>query len=1105
MKFALPEGLLLVGSHHVDQQVLHPIHQAPSEPLPSRPHQRYRLGAARRQSGQARSGHLRQTSRTQYTSPIYPGCAATGNHVKAVDLAINALLPQELRDYKRSYTKKNIDSLLSEVALQHPKEYARIVKGIADIGRHASYHQGETLTLNDMRPVIDRDGELAKMDHEVAISNATAKSPADAHQRKLEIWGNYATSMEKATVDAALAQRNNLGNTVVSGARGSPLQMKSMITTPGLFVDYKDRVIPMFVRRSYGEGLRPAEYLASSFGVRKNILSTKNCLSEETLVRMADWSEKRIRDIVPGDWVLGADKIGATFPVKVLRLIDQGQQDVKDYEFTIGRSYTKVGLRATAQHKLLVVCTRSIGGLNYARLKAENGGASMKPEGYIPVVLPLSTKHKRFYAIPQGEFQDKELGLKHEPLALLLGLITGDGCHTTSLNGHIQFTCADPSLVDIISKPLALLGLKLSPHKSNAIQYYVVNYDYKPFMNGGIQKGNQGFVKGKYGNRVRAYLSEHSMYGKYSYEKDVPPEVWTWSNTSVAAYLAGLFATDGSVYKGANGVPLIDFSSTSEKLINNVSKLLAWRFGIHTAQPEKTVKGGFHSSQEIRKRPIYTLTVAAHRDVAKLAELINMPGKKGARLKEILFGYKLKNRNDQARWRRISERPCGLMPCFDIEVDHPDHLFVLANGLIVSNSTAEAGDLLKQMNASTANIVVTSDDCGTTNGLDYDAEDPEIEGRVAAKDYGDVKAGTVLDRKAIAHLHRKGVKKIMIRSPMTCQAKDGICAHCLGTLHDGKFAPKGYMAGVTSSAALGEPMTQGALSSKSSGGGAFKGAKRQFSGMPVIESLMQSPETFPHRAAVSEQAGRVESIEDASQGGKYITVAGQQHYALPGYESLVKPGDQVEAGDQLSEGIMDPADIVRLRGLGDGRRYYVDRMRQAIEESGLPKPSRLNLEVLARGTLDHVRVDNNEGIGDLLPDDVGSYNTLSSSYQPAKDTKMVPIAHAHGHYLQVPSLHFSIGTKLTPKMTHRLHEAGVGHVAVSDTPPDFVPEMQRLRSTTHSNSDWFSRLHSSYLSTTLGEAGERSRDADFNSNTHFAGPLAKGDQFGKKIMTTGKF
>lgn len=615
--------------------------------------------------------------------------------MKAVTLLVNSLLPPDLRDDKRVLDKRGMDNLLAEVAKRYPDKYSDIVQGLSDIGRNAAYMQGETLTLRDMRPVLDKDGELANLDAEVAKARSIAKTPEEFDRIKMKLWSDFATRMDTATVDAAKATGNNLANTVVSGARGNPFQLKAMITTPALYTDYKDRPIPMLVRHSFGQGLRPAEYLASTYGVRRGVLSTKN-------------------------------------------------------------------------------------------------------------------------------------------------------------------------------------------------------------------------------------------------------------------------------------------------------------------------------------------------------------------------------------------------------------------------ATADSGDLAKQMVQSAASLIVSDDDCGTTNGLDLDPQDPDIAGRVLARSYKGIPAGTVIDKAVARKLQTGDLKKILVRSPMTCQAKEGICAHCLGTLPNGKFAPKGYAAGVTAAQAISEPLTQGALTQKHGGGG-FTGEKKTFSGFKVIDQLVQSPETFPFKAAVATVPGKVESIEEAPQGGTYINIAGTKHYALPGYEVQVKPGDEVEAGDQLSEGIVDVSDLVQHRGLGEARRYYVDRLRQALEESGAGKASKLNLELMARAALDHVRVDSLHGLGDYLPDDIASYNRIASNYQPDPTTKLRPLEEANGQYLQVPTLHFTIGTKLSPKMLNRIRESGINHVPVSQEEPKFVPEMRRLRSASHSGQDWLAKMHSSYLTTNLSNSAARALDTNLEENTHFAPRLAVGKGFGEKVETTGKF
>lgn len=614
--------------------------------------------------------------------------------MKAITLLVNSVLPEELRDPSLSLDKKNLDRMLTEVARRYPDRYSDVVQSISNAGRRAAYWQGETLTLNDMRPVVDKDAILAKMDAE--LSQVSPELPDDERKKqKMQIWGKYATELEKLTKEQALLKGNNLGNAVLSGARGNPFQLKAMLTTPALYTDYKDETIPLFVRRSFGEGLRPFEFLASTFGVRKGVISTKA-------------------------------------------------------------------------------------------------------------------------------------------------------------------------------------------------------------------------------------------------------------------------------------------------------------------------------------------------------------------------------------------------------------------------STAESGDLAKQLVQAAANIIVTDDDCGTNNGLDYDVDDSELEGRVLAKSYGDLKAGTPIDKQVMRELRHRDVKTVIARSPMTCQAKSGICAHCLGLLPEGVFAPLGYAAGITAAQGVSEPLTQGALNTKHGGGG-FKGEKKQFGGFSVIDQIMQSPETFPYKAAVAVKDGQVSKIEDAPQGGKFIYVGGEQHYVLPGFEPLVKPGQEVEEGDTLSEGIADVYDVLNHRGLGEARRYYVDRLRQAFEESDVQRPSKLNLETLARATLDHVVVEDPEGVGDFLPDDIASYSSLSTTYSPPADTKAVPAQQAIGKYLQSPVLHFTINTRMTPKMVKRIQDAGIQSVSVSTQQPKFRPEMFRLRAAAHPGTDWLAKMHTSYLMSNLGQDAARGRETDIAQNVHFAPRLAVGEGFGKDIERTGKF
>jgi len=420
------------------------------------------------------------------------------------------------------------------------------------------------------------------------------------------------------------------------------------------------------------------------------------------------------------------------------------------------------------------------------------------------------------------------------------------------------------------------------------------------------------------------------------------------------------------------------------------------------------------------------------------------------------------------------------------------------------NATADAGDLGKQLVQSSSNLLVTEDDCGAANGISTSIDDRDTVGRVLARDTGKFKAGMVIDRHVANDLRASGVKNIIARSALTCQAQQGVCSHCLGQQAGGKFAPIGFAAGITAAQAIAEPLTQGALSTKHEAG-AFKGERRTFAGFDVINQLMQSPETFPHRASVSELEGRVDDITDAPQGGKYITVGGQKHYALPGYEPIVKKGDTVETGDQLSDGIMDVNDVVRLRGLGEGRRYYVDRVQQALSDSGAGNASRRNLELIARGALDHVRVTSDDGVGSYLPDDLGSYNHLAVTYSPPAHVKNVPLKTAKGLYLHAPALHYSIGTKLSGRMVKEMQDSGVTDVTAHEDAPPFVPEMVRLRGSQYAGTDWLAKHHASNISRNIGLDAERARDTNVEKNVHFVPRLAVGMGFGDKVNESGEF
>lgn len=1028
--------------------------------------------------------------------------------MKAVHLLVNSVLPPDLRNNDQTYDIKSLNKILHAVAFKHPDQFADVEKKISDIGRKASYYQGETITLNDLTAPFDRTPYFQEME---AAIKALPKNK-DFESNRIAIMQKYNDLIEKANAKSSLEQRNNIAMSVLSGARGKGAQLKAMVATPGTFSDYKGRVVPVFSKESFAEGVRPAVFLASTNGARASVVSTK-CLDYQSLVKMADLSEKRLCDIQPGDMVLGADKEGHVFPVKVLNVFDQGEKEC--YKYTFRYSNSKIALNdvhvtCTEDHKFLVISSREY---NRKRsLHSRGNGPAPTWRDRHNKEIHTASKFKRASRasdynplLPQGGL----FGNKNEPWARILGLLIGDGCLTGN-HTHCTLSCADPQLIEEITPELTALGQKIKKASGDNFTWNITKADYNPTQNNSIVKGVQGFVAGSLMDRNQM-LKDYGLLGHYAWEKRFPAGWQSWDEESMKNFIAGLFAADGSVFSTLSGRKdriqvSIGFGMTSEDCLKDLHEALMYGFGISSRFEKPTTKGGFRSSTEERVHPLYALEISRAEDVIKFCEVFSdyVPGMKRAKLVEETSKIVIKDHNPYAKAMFLEKEYVGKVHCMDIEVDHPDHLFVLANGLITSNSsTAKGGDLAKQLASSSADLVVRKEDCGTDNGIELPVDDKSMRGRVLAKDAYGLKAGTVIGRNELDKLKKAGADSIVVRSPQTCSVSNGLCAHCVGRFYNGSKMPKvGDSIGLLASSTVGEPITQMALSAKHTAG--MSTGKKSYSGLGTIIQFTQSPEAFKDRGAVSELDGKVTSVEEAPQGGMFVTVGDKKHYVLPGHEVYVKPGDTVEAGDQLAEGLIDPEDIVRLKGLGEGQLYYSERLHQMLQDSGAGTDRR-NTEVLARGAIRHIKITDPDGMGSYLPDDVVDYNAVQKTYKVPDTAKEMSPKEAIGKYLQKPYLHYTVGTRVTPTVAKKLSKNKYDSLIVDDRAPGFEPHMIRLRTASHTNPDWMASLATSSIAKQLNEGATRGDDTNIVSNPDFRPRLAVGENFGKNVSSTGEF
>ena len=417
-------------------------------------------------------------------------------------------------------------------------------------------------------------------------------------------------------------------------------------------------------------------------------------------------------------------------------------------------------------------------------------------------------------------------------------------------------------------------------------------------------------------------------------------------------------------------------------------------------------------------------------------------------------------------------------------------------GVLASKySTRRAGYLGKLLGMAVMDSVVSEADCDTPYGIPVPASDRDNIGSVLARPVSGFPAGTVIDHNVMSKFQKDKADQIVVRSPITCGTHKGMCQQCAGQRESGDFPEIGCHIGLNAASALAEQIAQQMLNTKHTGKKA--GGNVTYAGFDVIKNLATVPKTFPDTATVAENAGRVQNIKEAPQGGYHVHVGDQEHYVNPGMALKVKEGDEVEPGDQLSDGIVSPADAVRLKGIGEGRRYFATRMTQAFRETNMGAHRR-NAEVLARSVVNHVQINDPDAAGEHLPGDVVTYQNWAYGYKPrATATRVVP-QKAIGKYLEEPALHYTVGTQVTKSVANTLQHHGAQDLLVHQDPVGVDPTMISVVDTPEYQDDWMARLSSSYLKTRLLEDVHRGAI----SNPHGTNPLpglARGVGFAEPV------
>ena len=334
-----------------------------------------------------------------------------------------------------------------------------------------------------------------------------------------------------------------------------------------------------------------------------------------------------------------------------------------------------------------------------------------------------------------------------------------------------------------------------------------------------------------------------------------------------------------------------------------------------------------------------------------------------------------------------------------------------------------------------------------------------------------------------------------MRSPLVGGPQDGsLYARDVGIRENGRLHVKGENPGINAASAISEPLSQNSVSSKHSAGVVNAGRDKSIAGFLPINRFIQTPQEKSYWAAHTETDGRVQSVIKAPQGGHYVYINNEAVYVPPDLDVTVKEGDMVEAGDVLSSGLPNPSAVVEHKGVGEGRRYFTNRFRQLLKDSGMTA-NRRNIELIARGLINHVELT--DELDAYVPGDTVPYNMLEKYYEPRQDARRENGKRALDKYLEKPVLHYTIGTKIRPSVLKELQEFGLDNdLLVHDEPPPFKPHMIRAEAAAAHDPDWLASFQGAGISRRMMTAVHRGQTSNLKGTNYVPG-VAADPNFGR--------
>lgn len=296
--------------------------------------------------------------------------------------------------------------------------------------------------------------------------------------------------------------------------------------------------------------------------------------------------------------------------------------------------------------------------------------------------------------------------------------------------------------------------------------------------------------------------------------------------------------------------------------------------------------------------------------------------------------------------------------------------------------TADSGYLTRRLVDVSQDVIVREEDCGTDEGI-YVEEIREgneiierltdrIIGRVAAEDVVDnegkiiVRRNELINEEEAEKIEKAGITKVKIRSLLTCKSRHGVCRMCYGRdLATGELVNIGEAVGIIAAQAIGEPGTQLTMRTFHTGGVAGSDITQ---GLPRVEELFEARK--PKGLAVISEISGVVRINESKKRREVIVTDEENSisktYLIPyGSRLKVHDGQVIQAGDELTEGSVNPHDLLKIKGIFAVQTYLLQEVQKVYRLQGVEINDK-HIEVIIRQMMRKVKVED-PGDTSMLP------------------------------------------------------------------------------------------------------------------------------------------